>query len=225
MRTAWARRVSLMGVWAALAFTHGAFAAEPAAVQVTIPHLAEPSPLDPWVDLAKALAWPLAVAILAAVFRKPLVDLASAIGGRVNKVQFAQLSIELATARPAPTRAPLVEAIKDPTRQAQTGDSSNHLLEQARLIEPADFALIRLGEGDEWLTSRLFIAAAAGVKSPIWRHSTMKWAQAAWIVGPLSFRKLAMVLWSGASLPVSHISSTLRCASRSSRRLDCTGFS
>jgi len=31
-------------------------------------------------------------------------------------------------------------------------------------------------------------------------------------------------VWSGASFPVSHISSTLRCASRSSRRLDCTRF-
>ena len=31
-------------------------------------------------------------------------------------------------------------------------------------------------------------------------------------------------LWFGASLPVSHISSTLRPASRSSRRLDCTRF-
>ena len=48
----------------------------------------------------------------------------------------------------------------------------------------------------------------------------MNWRQVARIAGPLSFRKSAMVLKSGASRPVSHISSTLRCASRSSRRLD-----
>src|SRR5215467_3316441 len=36
----------------------------------------------------------------------------------------------------------------------------------------------------------------------------------------LSLRKSAIVLKSGASRPVSHISSILRCASRSSRRLD-----
>ena len=36
----------------------------------------------------------------------------------------------------------------------------------------------------------------------------------------LSLRKLAMVLKSGFKRPVSHISSTLRCASRSRRRLD-----
>ena len=34
--------------------------------------------------------------------------------------------------------------------------------------------------------------------------------------------KSATVLWSGTSRPMSHISSTLRPASRSSRRLDCT---
>lgn len=33
------------------------------------------------------------------------------------------------------------------------------MLEQAQSTEPADFSLIALGQGDEWLTSRLFIAA------------------------------------------------------------------
>jgi hypothetical protein len=41
---------------------------------------------------------------------------------------------------------------------------------------------------------------------------------------PLSLRKSAIVLRSGTSRPSSHITSTLRPASRSSRRLDCTRF-
>jgi len=48
----------------------------------------------------------------------------------------------------------------------------------------------------------------------------MNLRQAARIAGPLSFLKSAMVLKSGASRPVSHISSTLRWASRSNRRLE-----
>ena len=47
-------------------------------------------------------------------------------------------------------------------------------------------------------------------------------ALAARIAAPLSRRKSAMVLKSGANRPVNHINSTLRWASRSSRRLDCT---
>ena len=66
------------------------------------------------------------------------------------------------------------------------------------------------------------IAATAWVNSSTFRHSSTNCRHAARIAGPLSFRKSAMVLKSGASRPVSHISSTLRCASRSSRRLDAT---
>src|SRR6516164_6633789 len=46
--------------------------------------------------------------------------------------------------------------------------------------------------------------------------------QAERIARPLSLRKSAIVLKSGASLPVSHIISTLRAVSRSKRRLDWT---
>jgi hypothetical protein len=52
------------------------------------------------------------------------------------------------------------------------------------------------------------------------RHNPTNCRQAALMASALSRRKSAMVLKSGASLPVSHISSTLRPASRSSRRLD-----
>ena len=50
--------------------------------------------------------------------------------------------------------------------------------------------------------------------------ASTNWRQVARIAGPLSLRKSAIVLKSGASRPVSHISSTLRWASRSRRRLD-----
>src|SRR6202047_5248370 len=46
----------------------------------------------------------------------------------------------------------------------------------------------------------------------------MNWRPAPRIAGPLSFLKSAMVLKSGVRRPVSHISSTLRWVSRSSRR-------
>jgi hypothetical protein len=60
----------------------------------------------------------------------------------------------------------------------------------------------------------------AWVKSSNRRHRAMNWRQAARIAAPLSFLKSAMVLKSGARRCVSHIISTLRPASRSSRRLE-----
>ena len=64
------------------------------------------------------------------------------------------------------------------------------------------------------------IATIVRVKRLNWRHSTTNCPQAARIAGPLSRRKSAIVLKSGISRPVSHISSMLRWVSRSSRRLD-----
>jgi hypothetical protein len=48
----------------------------------------------------------------------------------------------------------------------------------------------------------------------------MNWPHTALIADPLSRRKLAIVLKSGAKRLVNHISSMLRRASRSRRRLD-----
>jgi hypothetical protein len=64
------------------------------------------------------------------------------------------------------------------------------------------------------------IAMTARLNSLNWRHNTTNCAQAARIAGPLSRRKSAIVLKSGISRPVSHISSMLRWVSRSRRRLD-----
>src|ERR1700730_13289122 len=69
------------------------------------------------------------------------------------------------------------------------------------------------------------MAATAWANRPSCRHRAMNWRQAPRIAGPLSFLKSAMVLKSGVRRPVSHISSTLRWVSRSSRRLDAIWFS
>ncbi len=64
------------------------------------------------------------------------------------------------------------------------------------------------------------MAATAWANRFCRRHSAMNCRHVARIAGPLSFLKSAMVLKSGANRPVSHVISTLRCVSRSSRRLE-----
>lgn len=66
------------------------------------------------------------------------------------------------------------------------------------------------------------IATTASVNSFIRRHSATNWLQTRRMAGQLSLRKSAIVLKSGAQRPVSQINSRLRCASRSSRRLEGT---
>ena len=90
-----------------------------------------------------------------------------------------------------------------------------------------DLLLALLDLGGVKLRSRLLtalnllpsMATAACENSLSSRHSTTKRLHTLRMPAPLSRRKSAMVLKSGARRPVNHISSTLRWHSRSSRRL------
>ena len=90
-------------------------------------------------------------------------------------------------------------------------------------LEEAGFDVLDLtAHVAEAIAAALTAKPAPPVSRPACRQIATKAAQAARSASPLSRRKSAMVLKSGASLPNSHISSVLRRASRSSRRLDCT---
>ena len=67
-----------------------------------------------------------------------------------------------------------------------------------------------------------FEANLSGNLYKLWKHSATKVRQTSRMALPLSLRKSAMVLKSGANWPVSQTSSILRWHSRSSRRLDGT---
>lgn len=112
----------------------------------------------PWiVQLIALLAWPVAAVFVALLFRKPLSALVSAIGGRVTKLSLFKVEIELAPSDAATT--PLLDELKRAAIGTQAGDSSAMTLRQLQEGTPAQFALIDLGAGEEWLTSRLYITA------------------------------------------------------------------
>lgn len=113
---------------------------------------------EPWIHLAESLAWPLAIAFLAWRFREPLTEFARSFGGRVSKVSLFNVAVEFTTAQPS-EQSPLLDEIRDPARSAAIADSAQAMVDQVKSTEPADYALIDLGSGDEWLTSRLYIAA------------------------------------------------------------------
>lgn len=128
------------------------------------------------VELSKALAWPVVVLLVAGAFRRPFSAFLAALGGRVNKLSAFKVEIELASAT-APVSTPLLDDIRSGSSAAAVGDSSRQLLAQVQSTMPADFALIALGEGHEWLTSRLYIAAVMmermrGAKALVFVQST-----------------------------------------------------
>ena len=148
---------SVLSTLASLTFS-GLIGSESASTQVPPLPGSAASPLSPWVGFASALAWPIAAIAIALAFRKPLSQFLNGLAGRVTKLSAFKMELELATA-PSAAQGPLLDDIRSATTSASIADSSRTMLEQAQSTAPADFAVIDLGAGEEWLTSRLFIAS------------------------------------------------------------------
>jgi hypothetical protein len=113
---------------------------------------------DNVVELIKAVAWPFFMLLAAIMFYAPVCRFLEAISARATKLSIFKIEFEfLAGAKSS--ASPSLDDIKNP-EGALVGDSSHTLFQQAQDATPADYALIDIGLGDEWLTSRLFIGAA-----------------------------------------------------------------
>ena len=112
------------------------------------------------IELLKAVAWPIVATVGLCLFRRPLTDLVAQIARRASKLSVYEVSVELAT---LPELAPSWSVGAADVRQltsSQIFDSAAHTLFQ-ELLKPgkADYAVVDLGAGREWLTSRLFVFA------------------------------------------------------------------
>lgn len=116
------------------------------------------------VDVVRAVAIPLAIVVVLLVLRRPLSTFLESIGGRVKKVSFGKLSLELATAselRPAwQIDTGIVAFDVRQLSPSEVFDSyADSLLSQLDDPRPIDFVVVDLGAGGNWLSSRLFLFA------------------------------------------------------------------
>lgn len=110
----------------------------------------------------RAVLWPVVVLAIFIAYYDKIPDLVRGIAGRVTKLQFSGISIELASAKPfAPDwSGPNALDLRNNATSLQVTDSTaGTFLEQLRAEGTADYAEINLGDGQQWLTSRLFIIA------------------------------------------------------------------
>ena len=110
------------------------------------------------VEFVRALAWPVLTILAVLVFRKPLIQLGRAIGERATKLSVFNVGIELLPAA-TPSAGTTLENIQREPSPAQLHDSTRMLFQQVQDNTPADYAVVDLGDGGEWLTTRLFIGA------------------------------------------------------------------
>jgi len=126
----------------------------------------EKGPLSVTLDVAatlNALIWPLVALVLLLWFRDRIPDLLKDLAGRITKVDFAGLRLELAKAT---SMTPQYESpaarldLRNTANAIQVSDSTAAtFIAQMRDPAPADYAIVDLGAGDQWLTSRLYILA------------------------------------------------------------------
>ncbi len=113
------------------------------------------------VELVRALAWPVTVIAAVFFFRKPLSQFVSNLGQRVKKFSIFEFALELSSVPEfTPSwSAPSLSDVRQPSPADQFSSYAMALIEQIRSDAASDYAVIDLGTGQQWLTSRLFIFA------------------------------------------------------------------
>lgn len=116
--------------------------------------------------LVGALVWPAALLLLAFAFRQAIRDTAQATQRRGFKVGLpGGWSFELPAAREAPISWQSGKAevdLRRPVSSAAITDSTRaEFSAQLKDSTPAEFARVDLGEGEEWLSSRLYFMSIA----------------------------------------------------------------
>lgn len=114
------------------------------------------------LGFAEAVLWPLVAVIALLLFRRRLIRLASEIAVRTKTVSFRGVSLEFQT---LPALAPAwgvsrgvaTEDVRTLTSSELFDSYTLTLFEQLLHPRGADYAVVDLGRGEEWLTSRLYI--------------------------------------------------------------------
>ncbi len=132
---------------------------------------------DKWLP---AITWPAVTLIGLLVLKQPFTALSDALGPRITKVSLFKVDIELAKAEQLQSVSTAsLDDIRDLGAVAAS-DSSRGLFRIVESTTPLDYAVVALGEGKEWITSRLFIAAAMlrrmhGIKAVVFTEAEQKY--------------------------------------------------
>ncbi|MBN0987402.1 hypothetical protein [Amphritea pacifica] len=110
-------------------------------------------------DILNAIAWPLVVGISLFAMQKPLSTLVEQIGKRITKLSYGDYAIELSALPEMRSSSVAAFDVRQLTPTKLFDSASHELFKQLAATQDADYAIIDLGEGDKWLSSRLYIFA------------------------------------------------------------------
>jgi hypothetical protein len=127
-------------------------------------------------ELLKAVAWPLVACMALVAFREPIGRFLSGLAQRVKKFSAFKVEFELTEVTAKQVTGPVLSEIRS-SEPMFVGDSAGQIFAQLLEERRADYVVIDLGDGEEWLSSRLFIVAAMfggmrGVRSMVFTAGT-----------------------------------------------------
>jgi hypothetical protein len=135
----------------------------PGKIEVVLQSPVVSHPNWPEVILPSA-AWPMAVIIIVLLLRRALTGALGALLSRMSKFSLGGFAIELETAAARSSSAAVLDELRDVASDASFADSSNLLKSSLAAEKPADYAVVNLGAGKDWLTSRLYLLASLAAR-------------------------------------------------------------
>ena len=110
-------------------------------------------------DALKGLYWPLVACVSLIVLRHPIGAFLIGVSQRITKLSAFKIEFELSDVIATEAKIPALGDLKR-GRSMLVGDSTSQLYVQLAIETPADYVLIDLAGGNEWITSRIYIVAA-----------------------------------------------------------------
>jgi hypothetical protein len=110
------------------------------------------------VELITRVAWPVLIAMALYWFRRPLGEFVSQVARRIQKFSVFEVSVQLAPLPELHTSVPSID-LRQLSHQNLFDSPTVPLFEELLKPVQADYAIVSLAAGNEWLTSRLFIFA------------------------------------------------------------------
>ena len=113
-------------------------------------------------DLVRAIVWPAVIIAVLVVLRDPLKRLANRIGTSAQRLSIGPSGLSVDFGAAVRNVQPQGSTVLDDLRSAtpQLADSgSDTMFEQLAAEAPAPHVLVDLGEGHDWLTTRLYLFA------------------------------------------------------------------
>jgi hypothetical protein len=113
---------------------------------------------DKLTEVLKVLVWPAVVCVGLLAFRGQIGRFLIGLSHRVQKLSIFGTEIELTEVKAKTAPTPALNEIKK-SEAMNVGDSGAQIFAQLQDETPADYVVIDIGDGTEWLSSRLFIVA------------------------------------------------------------------